>query len=521
LVIPSYLHAVKAAKQSAQACVEIRLAHPRREDASRQDRAVWIRVANASVGLFGIQIVWGLQNVTTSRIFQSLGAEMAALPLLWIAAPLSGLLVHPLIGWISDRTQGRHGRRRPYIAVGTGFTAAAMVFMGSASSLSVAVLALWMLSLAVNIAMQPMRALTADITPEGGLAKAYATQVVFIGAGAIFASCLPWLLARLPLSADLPADLRSSWRLAYFVGAATLVISVGWTLITTREVPRQAPPGPPTGPKAGRMRSGRWLTAGIAVAGFAAISGLRREVYLLAGLFVAYAALQVGILTWRRRHPDRPVKGMLEIVASIGDLPVVLRRLAVVQFFTWFGLFTAWVYVVPTIAFSHFAKAAPGSSAYDAAADWSGVLFGVQDAVAIVVAFCLPRLSRAIGVARCHAACLLIGAASFLAMGMTPNWMALALPWAGLGVAWASILSLPYAIVATAGPSDRVGLNLGVHNIFLVLPQLVGASLLGPFVHTVLRNQLDLIMPLAGAAFMIAAALAARLHRPDHGRLMQ
>jgi len=464
---------------------------------------------NASVGLFGVQIVWGLQSVATTRIFQSFGATMADLPFLWIAAPVTGLMAHPLIGWLSDRTRSPLGRRRPYIAVGGVLTAVAMVLMGCATSLTMAVAALWLLTLSVNVAMQPMRALVADIVHKDELARGYAVQVLFIGAGAIFASCLPWLVAQASALGAPAPDARPSWSAAYFVGAAAFLVSVGWTLARTRESrtsgeAQAAMTAIPTH----KVRPAFWLAIGVAIALAAAALGVRREVYLLAGVFILYGALQAVVLIKRRRRPERPLAGVLEIVLWIGAMPRVMRRLAAVQFFTWFAVFTVSVYAVPTIAARHYANAVPGSQAFEAAADWVGVLFGVQDAVAMIAALLLPRVSRMIGVVRCHAICLAIGAASFALMSLVPGWGLLALPWAGLGIAWASILSAPYAIVAGAGPSDRIGVNLGVHNIFLVLPQLVGASLLGVVVQGVFHGRLDLIFPLAAASFVIAALLS-------------
>lgn len=473
-------------------------------------------MVNASAGLFGVQIVWGLQSVATSRVFQSLGAEMADLPLLWIAAPVTGLLVHPLVGWLSDRTRSPFGRRRPYIAAGAVLTAAAMVLMGCANSLSAAVAALWLLTLSVNVAMQPMRSLVADILPKEELTRAYAVQVVFIGAGAIFASCLPWLLAHLPAADARPSDGIQSWRLAFFVGAAAFLATVGWTLIRTKE-PRTADvrstgAAPIT---AHPLRPALWLAIGAAVAAGAAALDVRREVYLLAAVLILYGVLEIIVLVLRRRSPSRPMRGVLEIVLCIAAMPPVMRRLAVVQFFTWFALFTLWVYAVPTVAALQYGNPAPGSPAYEAAANWVGVLFGVQDAVAVMAALFLPRIARAVGVARSHAVCLAIGAASFISMGLAPGWGLSVLPWAGVGIAWASILSAPYTIVATAGPCDRIGINLGVHNIFLVLPQLVGASILGLVVQRLFQGQLNLILPLAALSFFIAAVLSLRLQGPE------
>lgn len=470
-------------------------------------------MANASAGLFGVQIVWGLQSVATSRIFQSLGADMADLPLLWIAAPVTGLLVHPLVGWLSDRTRSPWGRRRPYIAAGALLTAAAMVLMGCANSLAAAVAALWLLTLSVNVAMQPMRALVADIVPKEELTRAYAVQVLFIGAGAIFASCLPWLLAHLPAVGAQPSG--PSWRLAFFVGAAVFLATVGWTLVRTKEPASTGVRAVEATPIAAHpLRPALWLAIGVAIAVGAAALDVRREVYLLAGVLILYGVLEIIVLILRRRSPARPMRGVLEIVLCIAAMPPVMRRLAVVQFFTWFALFTIWVYAVPTVAAHQYGNAMPGSPAYEAAADWVGVLFGVQDAVAVIAALFLPRIARAVGVARCHAVCLAIGAASFISMSLAPGWGLLALPWAGVGIAWASILSAPYTIVATSGPGDRIGVNMGVHNIFLVLPQLVGASVLGVVVQRLFQGQLNLILPLAALSFLIAAVLSLRLQGP-------
>lgn len=473
-------------------------------------------MANASAGLFGVQIVWGLQSVATSRVFQSLGAEMADLPLLWIAAPVTGLLVHPLVGWLSDRTRSPIGGRRPYIAAGALMTAAAMVLMGCANSLSMAVVALWLLTLSVNVAMQPMRSLVADIVPKDELTRAYAVQVVFIGAGAIFASCLPWLLAHLPAADTPPSGGTPSWRLAFFVGAAVFLATVGWTLVRTKERWNTGVRSAAATVIAARpLRPALWLAIGVAIAAGAAALDVRREVYLLAGVLILYGVLEIIVLVQRRRSPSRPMRGVLEIVLCIAAMPPVMRRLAVVQFFTWFALFVIWVYAVPTVAAHHYGNALPGSPAYEAAADWVGVLFGVQDAVAVMAALFLPRVARAVGVARCHAVCLAIGAASFVSMSLAPGWGVSPLPWAGVGIAWASILSAPYTIVATSGPSDRIGVNLGVHNIFLVLPQLVGASVLGLVVQRLFQGQLDLILPLAALSFFIAAVLSLRLQGPE------
>lgn len=474
-------------------------------------------IANMCVGLFGVQIVWGLQNVDTSRIFQTLGANLDELPILWIAGPITGLLIQPVIGHLSDRTWGPLGRRRPYLLGGAIVSAIALVLMPNVHTVWAATLMLWLLTAAINIAMEPFRALVADSVPEQQRTSAFAMQVAFIGSGAVVASALPWLLARLGVPAFAPpGTLPQSVRLAFAIGAIGLLVSVGTTVATTSE----RPPGDLAGdgdavPRpewastsaASLIRHGAlWIVAGIALAFATEIEGLRREFYLVAALGIILGAGQWATV-WSSRHGIRPT-GILEIIDDVIHMPAVLRRLAVVQFFTWFGLFAMWIYIVPAVASHNGAGSDPASLAYNQTADWVGVMFAFYNLVAAAGAFLLPALTRRIGRRETHCVCLALGAAGLVGFARVddPRW--LWVPAGGIGLAWAAILSIPYAMVSSAVPPSRMGVYMGIHNVFLVLPQLVAAGLLGWVVAHLFGDRPELAIILAAAMFVVAALVS-------------
>lgn len=476
-----------------------------------------LAIANMCFGLFGVQIVWGLQNVDTSRIFQTLGANLDELPILWIAAPITGLLIQPVIGHLSDRTWGRLGRRRPYLLAGAVVAAIALVLMPNVASLWEASVMLWLLTAAINVAMEPFRALVADSVPEEQRTAAFAVQVAFIGAGAVVASVLPWLLAHGFGLASVapPGVLPPSLRAAFAIGAVGLLVSIGITVMTTPERPpgelaghAEAVPRPEwaSTSSAALVRNGAiWLLGGVGIAIVTAVEQYRRELYLIALLGMVLGVGQWAT-AWSARHGIRPT-GLLEIIDDVIHMPAVMRRLAIVQFFTWFGLFALWIYAVPAVA-NHGASSDPSSLAYNASADWVGVMFAFYNAVAAIGAMALPSLVARLGRRETHALCLAFGAAGLACFArMTdPDW--LWLPAAGIGCAWASILSAPYAMVSSAVPPARMGVYMGIHNVFLVLPQLVATALLGWIVQHLLGDRADRALMLAAGAFVIAALLS-------------
>lgn len=484
----------------------------------------FVQIWNMCLGLFGVQIVWGLQNVNTSRIFQTLGANIDELAILWIAGPAAGLLVQPLIGHLSDRTSGRFGRRRPYIFVGATLAALALFAMPNAQTLWAASALLWLLTASINVAMEPFRSLVADKLPEGRRTTGFAMQVFFIGLGAVFASALPWVLTNwFAVSAHAePGVLPMSVRAAFYIGGICLFLAVSWSVLTTSE--RRARPDPvhaaahvvPTAAGAAALarRGMGWLLGGAGVALAAWLAGGKREIYLLAGMAMLFGLAQLAAV-WLRRRGRRSL-GMLEIVEDILHMPRLLARLAIVQFFTWFGLFAMWIYATPAVAARHYGTADPASPAYHEAADWVGILFAGYNGVAAVGAFLLPLVAARIGRRATHALCLLAGAAAMLGFAIIDDPRMLWLSALGLGCAWAAILSIPYAMVASAVPPGKAGVYMGIHNMFLVLPQLVAATVLGPLVGQIFQGQAIAALLLSATALALAAlstfAIPARSH---------
>ena len=484
--------------------------------------AIW----NMCVGFFGIQIGFGLQNANTSRIFQTLGAEVASLAILWIAAPLTGLLVQPIIGHFSDRTWTRFGRRRPYFLVGAILTTLALIAMPNSPSLWFAAAMLWIMDASINITMEPFRAFVGDNLPEEQRTTGYAMQSFFIGAGAVFASILPWLLSNVfDVASTAPEGVVPlSVRIAFYVGAAGLFGAVLWTVLSTREYsPEQIaaferarglePVAPGEEPPAKSVRG--WLTTGLVCAVLGALAlvligllDLEKELLILGGFALGFGLLLVAVGMMQRR---RITNAATEIVNDVFRMPATMRGLAVVQFFSWFALFAMWIYTTAAVTSVHYGATDTTSAAYNAGADWVGVLMGVYNGVAALAAFALPVLARRIGRKGTHALMLLFGAAGLAGVFLIREPGLLWLPMIGVGFAWASIVSMPYAILSGAVPDRKMGVYMGVFNIFIVVPQLLAATVLGLILRTVFDGQAIYALLLGAASFVLAAISALRV----------
>ena len=484
--------------------------------------AIW----NMCVGFFGIQIGFGLQNANTSRIFQTLGAEVDSLAILWIAAPLTGLLVQPIIGHFSDRTWTRFGRRRPYFLVGAILTTLALIAMPNSPSLWFAAAMLWIMDASINITMEPFRAFVGDNLPEEQRTTGYAMQSFFIGAGAVFASVLPWLLSNVfDVASTAPEGVVPlSVRIAFYVGAAGLFAAVLWTVLSTREYsPEQIaaferarglePVAAGEEPPAKSVRG--WLTTGLVCAVLGALAlvligllDLEKELLILGGFALGFGLLLVAVGMMQRR---RITNAATEIVNDVFRMPVTMRGLAVVQFFSWFALFAMWIYTTAAVTSVHYGATDTTSAAYNAGADWVGVLMGVYNGVAALAAFALPVLARRIGRKATHALMLLFGAAGLAGIFLIREPGLLWLPMVGVGFAWASIVSMPYAILSGAVPDRKMGVYMGVFNIFIVVPQLLAATVLGLILRTVFDGQAIYALLLGAASFVLAAISALRV----------
>jgi len=472
---------------------------------------------NMCVGFFGIQIGFGLQNANTSRIFQTVGAEVDSLAILWIAAPLTGLLVQPLVGHFSDRTWTPLGRRRPYFLVGAILTTLALLFMPNSRELWIAASMLWIMDASINITMEPFRAFVADNLPEEQRTTGYAMQSFFIGAGAVFASCLPWILTEwFSVAATAPAgEVPLAVRISFYVGAAALLAAVLWTVFTTREYSPEQLDAFESARDVGHTTAAvrtqtAWYTGGLlwALVGSLAVAavgalGLQKELYLLAGFILAFGLMQMATGALASAGRSNMLTG---IMGDIFAMPKTMQGLAVVQFFSWFSLFSMWIYMTPAVTAVHYASPDPTSAGYGEGANWVGVLMGVYNGVAALAAFLIPVIARRTGLRGAHAINLTLGAAGFFGVFLVRDPGLLWIPMIGVGFAWASIVSLPYAMLANSVPGRKMGLYMGVFNIFIVVPQLVAATILGAVLNGLFGGQPIWALALGAVSFLIAAA---------------
>jgi maltose/moltooligosaccharide transporter len=480
-----------------------------------------------SFGFMGIQMGFALQNANTSRIFQSLGADVDSLPLLWIAAPLTGFLVQPIIGHLSDKTWGPLGRRRPYFLAGAVLAALAMAFMPNAPVLWAAALGLWLMDASINISMEPFRAFVGDVLPEEQRTAGYAAQSWFIGVGAVAASALPWILSHVFHVADGAGRTPESVRLAYYIGGGALLACVLWTVVSTREyspaeVAAFAPEHAPGATRAEGPSARLFLTLGavcliIGGGGAIAAHALKTDlgIQLLGALVAGFGAAQLiaGVL----KLAGRARSGFSEVIDDLFLAPKVMRQLAVVQFFTWFGLFAMWIYATPAVTAFHY-RATPGTAAYNEGADWVGVLMAAYSGVAALAAFALPALAERMGRKGAHALCLALGGAGMLSFPLMHDPRLLIASMIGVGIAWASILSTPYSILSSAVPAEKMGVYMGIFNFTIVTPQLLAATVLGLVLKTFLGGQAIWALALGGVCLVVAAAASLMVDDPA-GRL--
>jgi maltose/moltooligosaccharide transporter len=487
-------------------------------------RLSFFQIWNMCFGFFGIQIGFGLQNANTSRIFQSLGVEVDHLAILWIAAPMTGLLVQPIVGYLSDKTWGRLGRRRPYFFWGAILTSAALLVMPNAPALWVAAAALWIMDASINITMEPFRAFVGDNLPDAQRAQGYAMQSFFIGLGAVLASALPWMLTHWFAVSNVAegGGVPPSVHIAFYAGAAGLLASVLWTVFTTREYsPDQiaafeaaertrrgepaVEPQPPTRTVNAYLAGGAVCAlAGLGLAAVIFAAKAQKELYVLAGMIVAFGLAQLVAGVLRRRGTTD--NGFSEVVEDLFRMPATMKQLAVVQFFSWFGLFAMWIYTTPAVAAFHYHAADTASRAYNDGADWVGVLFAIYNGVAALAALVIPLVARATSRKVSHALCLGLGGLGLLSFPLIKDPALLWLPMVGVGFAWSSILSAPYSILSGALPARKMGVYMGIFNFFIVIPQLLAATLLGLLLRAFFGGEAIWALVL-GAGGMFAAAL--------------
>ncbi len=417
------------------------------------------QIWNMSFGFLGIQFGWGLQMANMSPIYKYLGASDDQIPMLWLAAPLTGLLVQPVIGAMSDRTWGPLGRRRPYFLVGAILSSLALLAMPQCSALWMAAGLLWILDASINVSMEPFRAFVADKLPEEQRGVGFSMQSAFIGVGAVAASMMPWMLKNwfgVASAAGEGHAIPLNVRLSFYIGGAAFLGAVLWTVCTSPEYPPE------------------------------------------------------NLAEFRREKAARPGAAHMiaEIAEALRHIPTTMKHLALVQFFTWLGLFCMWLHfsnAVPLV----FGATEPTEPLFHAGAEWAGVCYAVKDAVTFLAAFALMAVARSMDRRFIHAVCLTCGAVGLLSVGFIhgEGQKSLLLIALGLGgIAWASILSMPYAMLAGALPPQRVGVYMGIFNFFIVLPEILAALTFGPLVKNLLGGNL-IHAVMAGGFFMLIAAV--------------
>jgi len=474
---------------------------------------------NLSFGFFGIQVGFALQNANVSRIFQTLGASMDDLPILWIAGPATGLIVQPIIGHLSDRTWGRLGRRRPYFLMGAVLCTIALLCFPNAPSLWVAATLMWMLDASINISMEPFRAFVGDMVDASQRTAGYALQTVFIGAGAVAASAAPALLAHLGVANTAPpGHVPPSVAWAFYLGAAALLVTVLWTVFTTKEYPPedlarfdQAPATPGFAAPGPIARDLLWLAAGAIVLVAIPALGLDKPLYVLgaglAGFGLARLANRASVYAGKQ---DTMLNHLL---SDLKTMPPLMRRLAQIQFLSWSALFIIWIYATPVVAHLQFGAADATSQAYQDGADWVGLMFATYNGIAALYAFLMPLIVKRIGEAAMHSVNLLCGAAAYLAIPMLHDPHMLLVAMLGMGMAWASILTIPYSLLAGALPARKLGVYMGIFNIFIVVPQLVVSSCMGSIMHALFPQAPQFVFVIGAILLACGAALSLTLRR--------
>lgn len=417
-------------------------------------RQLW----NMSFGFFGIQFGFALQNANVSRIFQTLGAEIDDIAYLWIAAPVTGLLVQPIIGYLSDLTWHHYwGRRRLYFFIGAILASISLFLMPNSSVLLMAAVLLWVLDASINISMEPFRAFVGDKLPSRQRTEGFAMQTFFIGVGAVIASLLPYLFTNVfGVSNTAPEGIISnSVKYSFYIGGFVFFTAVMWTVFTTKEDPPH--------------NMEEWQAEKERTKGF--------------------------------------TKGFFEIVKGIGTMPKTMLQLAIVQFFTWLAFFSMWIYTTPGIAENTFGATDTTSKPYQDAGDWVGVMFMVYNGVSALAAFLLPLLAAKINRKYTHMLCLILGGIGLISILFIKQQGLLLLPMILVGLAWASTLTMPYAMLAGALPPSKMGFYMGVFNFFVVIPQIVAAAILGFFLNRLFGGQAVYALVIGGVSMIIAGLL--------------
>ena len=418
-----------------------------------KEKLSFSQIWNMSFGFLGIQFGFALQNGNASRILMTFGADVHHLSWFWLVAPITGMLIQPIVGYMSDRTWTKIGRRRPYFLVGAILTSIALILMPNAPHLSNIIAPMFVgggllmiMDASINISMEPFRALVADKLPEKQHTLGFSIQTLLIGIGAVLGSWLPYMLGNwfgVSKEAGESGLVPDNVTYSFYFGALVLISSVLWTVFTTTEYPSE----------------------------------------------------------------ELEIENQLETKQRF-FIPPIMMQLLLVQFFSWFALFSMWVYTTPAVALKFFGTTDPSSEAFQEAGNWVGILFGVYNAVSALLAMSLPVMAKRLGKKQTHSIALFIGALSLLSFLIFKDSDYLILPMIGIGIAWASILAMPYAMLANSIPANKMGMYMGLFNMSITIPQIISGITTGLILKYWFNDNPVLCIVMAGVSFLIASGLA-------------
>lgn len=478
------------------------------------------QIWNMSFGYLGIQFGFALQNANVSRIFQQLGANVEDIPILWVAAPVTGLIIQPIIGHMSDKTWGPLGRRRPYFLVGAILASLALFIMPNSPFLWIAAGTLWIMDASINISMEPFRAFVGDMLPDEQRTAGFAMQSFFIGTGAVIASALPWILTHIfgisNVSDEGTIPPHVKW--SFYIGGAIFILSVLWTILRTKEYSPEemasfehkeqssTTNNTPDSIKNINYQKNATIWGLIGLVWTLAVwkYQLEKELYIIGAGMIVFSLLQIATESMNRK---RWTNGLTEVMGDLFNMPKTMSQLAFVQFFTWFALFSMWIYTTSAVTSHIYGTTDTTSQAYNDGADWVGNLFSVYNGFAAIVAFLLPVIAKKTNRKITHLIALTCGGLGFISMYFIKDPTLLMIPMLGIGFAWASILSMPYAILTGALPSNKMGVYMGIFNFFIVIPQILAASILGFMVKNLFGGETIYAIVLGGVSMILAGFL--------------
>ena len=478
----------------------------------KRPRLSFWQIWNMSFGFFGIQFGFALQNANVSRIFETLGANIDEIPLLWIAAPVTGLIVQPIIGHYSDKTWTRLGRRRPYFLGGAILASLALLIMPNSPTLWVAAGMLWIMDASINISMEPFRAFVGDLLPDEQRTAGFSMQSFFIGTGAVIASALPYIFTNwLGISNSAPSgQIPDSVKYSFYLGGLVFFASVLWTVLTTKEYPPEEFEKFHENKNENQTseKNPNFIKYGLAffIAGIMPMLFFTFDygLYVFFGGIAFYGILQIVAHFFQS---SKKSNALTIILTDLYNMPLTMRQLAYVQFFSWFALFAMWIYTTPAVAHYIYGASDTSSKLYNDAANWVGVLMAVYNGFAAIMAFAIMKLANTIGRKGVHSLSLVAGAIGLISFYFIKNPQLLILSELGIGLAWASILSMPYAILTGALPENKFGVYMGIFNFFIVIPQITAAAILGFFVKNIFGGEAIYALLLGGSSFLLASIL--------------